>query len=306
MHFAQTLVRTALVATLWAIALPVTAHAAKPTSTADDRPGPGPVTEASAHYDLEQLYGNAQIKEGLAKAREQLAANPSDPALYRHVIRFLFEIGELVHREDTSMDKEALYQEMLDLCNKALELDPGNAHTLFNRGIATGRLATTHGVLASLGNLKSIEQDWLAAANAPYKYESLAGAEHLPCDTYLTLGIFYRVVPDYWIVQLLAGTRGDIDKSIAWLEKSNACQADRIRTLKELGVSRLCAGTRNKDPVRTATGKQVLSYLQTLPKSHTHSELDKAHAQMLIEDPSLACEYSRDGQQDLDEKNIKH
>ena len=32
---------------------------------------------------------------------------------------------------------------------------------------------------------------------------------------------------------------------------------------------------------------------------------DVKHARMLIADPSLACEYSRDGQQDLDEAQLE-
>jgi tetratricopeptide (TPR) repeat protein len=281
------------------------AAAAIPPAVADSRPGPGDVTPQIVHYDLEVMYGEARIEEGLALARQRLAANPKDPELYRHVVRFLFEKGESVHRDDPSMDKIALYQEMYDLSNKALELDPGNAHLLFNRGIALGRLSTTRGVLSSLSNLKAVEQDWLAAANAPYKYQSLEGAEHLPCDTYLTLGIFYRLVPDWWIVGALAGTRGDKDKSLMWLEKANICRPDRIRTLKELGVTQLCIGHSRSDPAMLAKGRMTMAYLQNLPLSHTHSDIDKDHAKKLSADPSLACEYSRDGQQEHDEKQLK-
>lgn len=282
------------------------AHAGKvPEAKADDRPGPGVVEPGFKHYDLEKLYGDAKIDEGLALARQRLAQNPDDPELYRHVVRFLFEKGELVDRNDTSVDKIALYEEMYDLCNKALELDPGNAHLLFNRGIALGRLSTTRGVLSSLFNIKDVEQDWLAAANAPYRYLALADAEDLPCDTYLTLGIFYRIVPESWVVGALAGTRGDLDKSLAWLEKANTCRPNRIRTTKELGVTQLCIGTRRKETEMIVRGKATLSIVLGLPKAHTHSHIDKAHSKMLINDPELACEYSRDGQQELDEENIE-
>lgn len=285
---------------------PTLAHAGKvPEAKADDRPGPGPVTPESAHYDLELLYGEGKIDEGLAEARRQLEADPSDPELYRHVVRFLFEKGELIKRDDTSVDKIALYEEMYDLCNKALELDPGNPHLLFNRGIALGRLSTTRGVLSSLFNIKNVEQDWLASAQAPYRYLALSDAEELPCDTYLTLGIFYRIVPDSWVVGALAGTRGDLDKSLAWLEKADACSPNRIRTVKELGVAQLCIGTTRDQPEMIVKGQTTLSRMMGLPGQHTHTHLDKQHGAMLIKDPSLACEYSRDGQQDLDESKLE-
>jgi tetratricopeptide (TPR) repeat protein len=295
----------ALSGLLFALALARPAVAGVPPAVADDRPGPGDVTPAIAHYDLEVLYGEARMEEGLALARKQLAANPDDAELYRHVVRFLFEKGEMVHKDDKSMDKVALYKEMYDLSNKGLELDPGNAHLLFNRGIALGRLSTTRGVLSSLMNLKGVEEDWLAAAAAPYRYQAIAGAEHLPCDTYLTLGIFYRLVPDWWIVGVLAGTRGDLDKSLAWLEKANQCRPNRIRTLKELGVTQLCIGDSRKQPEMIERGRATLIHMRTLPKAHTHSEIDKEHALLLINDPSLACEYSRDGQQENDREKLE-
>ena len=276
-----------------------------PEAVADDRPGPGPVTEESPHYDLEVLYGDGQIDEGLKLARARLAADPKDVELYRHVIRFLFEKGEVVERTDESMDKIALYKEMYELSNQALELDPGNAHLLFNRGIALGRMSTTKGVLSSLFNLKNVEADWIAAANAPYRYTSLSSAEDLPCDTYLTLGIFYRLVPDWWIVGALAGTRGDLDKSLAWLERADKCAPNRIRALKELGVTQLCIGTKREQPEMIARGQATLSRVLALPKAHTHSHIDKDHSRKLIADPSLACEYSRDGQQELDREKLE-
>jgi len=166
-------------------------------------------------------------------------------------------------------------------------------------------LSTTRGVLSSLSNLKSVESDWVAAANAPYKYQSLEGAEHLPCDVYLTLGIFYRLVPDWWIVGAVAGTRGDKDKSLMWLERANSCQPNRIRALKELGVTQLCIGHSRNDPAMLVKGISTMGYIQTLPRSHTHSDIDKDHGKKLAADPSLACEYSRDGQQELDEKQLR-
>lgn len=284
--------------------VPTVGVAGVPPSVADDRPGPGPVTPESPHYDLEVLYGEGKIRQGLELARRRLAQNPDDPELYRHVARFKFEFGEVVSRDEADFDKLALYQEMYDLLNKALELDPGNAHLLFNRGIALGRLSTTRGVLSSLSNLKAVEADWLAAAAAPYRYRAIADAETMPCSAYLTLGIFYRLVPDSWIVGLLAGTRGDLDRSLMWLEKADACRPGRVGIVKELGITELCIGDTRKDPAMTARGIATLSRLHSLPDNHTTSELDKKHATSLMADPKLACGYSRDGQQDLDEGKL--
>jgi tetratricopeptide (TPR) repeat protein len=294
-----------LLPVLLGLGLSTAALAKDPPAVADERPGPGPVTPESPHYDLEVLYGEGKIAEGLALARERLAANPEDAELYRHVVRFLFETGEMVKRDDESMDKIALYKEMYELSNKALELDPGNAHLLFNRGVSLGRLSTTRGVLSSLFNLRAVEADWLAAAGAPYRYTSLSDAEDLPCDVYLTLGMFYRLVPDWWIVGALAGTRGDLDKSLAWLEKADQCHPGRIRTVKELGVTQLCIGVTREDPAMVERGRATMARLPALPSLHTHGDLDKEHGAWLSEHPEEACAYSRDGQQERDRKALE-
>jgi hypothetical protein len=39
-----------------------------------------------------------------------------------------------------------------------------------------------------------------------------------------------------------------------------------------------------------------------LPEIKTYDKIDKAHARMLLEDPSLACGYQRDTQQELSEE----
>lgn len=288
-----------------ALCLSAPALAKVPPSVADDRPGPGPVTPESPHYDLEQLYGEGKIRQGLELARRRLAADPQDPELYRHVARFLFELGEVIDRNDPDFDKVALYTEMYDLINKALELDPGNAHLLFNRGIALGRLSTTKGVLSSVMNLKSVEADWLAAAAAPYHYVSLENAEHVPCSVYQTLGIFYRLVPDSWFVSVLAGVRGDLDKSLMWMEKADQCRPNRIGVLKELGATQLCLGDQRKDEAMTERGLATLRRIEEIQSGHTLVAIDKRHAKMLIDDPTKACGYSRDGQQELDEKELK-
>lgn len=274
-------------------------------AVADQRPGPGPVTPQTPHYDLEMMYAQGQMKAGLEVARARLKANPNDVDLYRHVARFMFEIGEHIDRTDTSVDKIAHYQEMYDISNKALELDPGNAHLLFHRGIALGRLSTTRGVLSSMFNIKAVETDWLAAAGAPYRYSALNDGEILPCDAYLTLGIFYRIVPESWVVGLLAGTRGDLDKSLANLERANSCQPGQAGTVKELGVTQMCMGTRRGEDAMIEKGKATLRKVLALNDGGNNTAIDKKHAKMLIADPDLACEYSRDGQQDLDESKLK-
>jgi hypothetical protein len=256
------------------------------------------------HMDLELLYHEAEFQKGLQATNAQLAAAP-DKDLYWMKARFMFEIGEHWQRTDTSIDKEAWYKEMLAAVDAGLALAPGDPHLRFGRGVAMGRLGTTRGVLSSLFMAKDVEQDWLAVANAKgFYYRSLGNEELLPCDAYHALGIFYRLVPDWWIIQVIAGTRGDLDRSLDFHRNAVTCKPDDIDNWKELGATELCIAEKRKDPAMIAAGLTSLSRALALPARTERERIDHRHSTMLIAEPTLACEYSRDGQQDLDESKL--
>jgi tetratricopeptide (TPR) repeat protein len=263
----------------------------------------GQVTEASPHYDLEKLYGEGKDDEGLKLARERIASNPDDADLYWLAVRFMYEQGERMG-ERPSSERMAHYTEMGVLANKGLDLRPGDPHIRFARGLANARLGTTKGVLASLFMARSIEADWLAAANSGFRYSALEQREVLPTDAYQALGVFYRLVPDWWIVQVIAGTRGDLDKSLDYLEKA-AAGRENIPILKELGVTRACIGVQRDQPELIELANQAYDQALAMPPQNEKHRIDHKHIALLKADPTMACEYSRDGQQDLDKKKLK-
>ncbi len=257
-----------------------------------------------AHYDLELLYQQGDHVAGLQKARERYAANPDDEQLTWHIARFLFEKGESIDRSDTSVDKVALYSEMVEVAEAGLAQSPDDPHIRFARGVANGRLGTTRGVIASLWSAQGIEEDWLYVSRSGFEYSSIGGDEMLPCDADLALGIFYRLVPDRWIVKMIAGTKGDLDKSLAHLGKADQCAPNRIGTMKELGVTQLCIASNTNDEAMMAAGRQTVADYMKLPAEGDKDRIDLKHGTLLLDDPSIACGYSRDGQQDLDTSEL--
>ena len=281
----------------------VPAEAAETTSAPEIR-FRGQVTPEDAHYDLELLYTENRFDEGLAQAKQQLSQRPSEAPLYWHVPRFMFEIAETFERDDASIDKEAYYEEMLSVANRGLEKYPEDPHIRFARGVAAGRLGTTRGVLSSLWSAKGIEQDWLYTANSDLVYASIGGSEQLPCDANHALGIFYRLVPDSFIIQLLAGTRGSLAKSESFLTEANDRCPNRIATMKELAVTKICRAGK-KDAEKREAGEALIHAYLKIPAQDEKDEIDHRHGKLLLSDPGIACGYSRDGQQDLDTSKLE-
>lgn len=263
---------------------------------------PGQITPDSPYWDLEVLYFQERYTEGEALARKRYAET-RDPHLTLHIARFAYQ--RLEGDETLSKnEREAVYEDALAALDEGIAKDPSDMHLKFAKGVVLARLGTTRGVLASLRLGSDIESAWLEAAESDFVYHSIGTHEQLPCDAHLALGIFYRMVPDLWIVKALSGVRGSLDRSLEMHERGVACAGDRIRNLKELAVTQLCIGKSRKDPAMLEAGKgTIMRYLALTPTMEAEA-IDIRHGALLLKDPSLACEYSRDGQQDLDATNL--
>lgn len=261
---------------------------------------PGQVTPDSPYWDLEVMYYKAQHVKA-AELAEKRFRETGDHHYAVYAARALYQHLEGNEQITDKKERLAIYEKALGLVEEGLAKTPGDPHLLFAKGIMMGRVGTTRGVLASLRSADDIENAWLASLESNYRYASIGLEEEVPCDTYLALGIFYRLVPDSWLVKALTGTRGDLQKSLEMQKKGVQCAGDRVRNLKELGVTQMCIGTTNDDESMIDAGRKSINrYLALAPR--TQAEIvDMKHGVMLLSDPELACGYSRDGQQELDE-----
>jgi hypothetical protein len=264
----------------------------------DWQPRPG-----SKYWELEVLYSKHQHAECAALA-EKLYEETGDPHLTLYIARSWFQHLEGNDAYDSKQRLE-IYQKNLEVLEEGIAKAPDDVHLKFAYGVLYGRIGTTRGVLASLRSADDIENAWLAAANSDYRYGSINLQEELPCDAFLALGIFYRLVPDSWLVKAISGTRGDLDKSLDMQQKGLACSGPRIRNYKELAATQMCIGTKRNQPEMIQAGRDsVNAYLAIEPKNQAEI-VDIKHGIMLLQDPEAACGYSRDGQQDLDEAKIE-
>jgi len=96
----------------------------------------------------------------------------------------------------------------------------------------------------------------------------------------------------------MIGTCGDLDKSVAYQRKAVSIEPSRIEYHKELAMSLLCRGAARDRLEDVAEAKRIFNALQALPEFKATDPIDKEHSRMVLADPSLACGYSRDVQQE--------
>jgi hypothetical protein len=231
---------------------------------------------------------------------QRLAQDPNDVEAVWRKARNVYSHGELLAQQGASAEERiAMYVEMEGEMAGALKVAPDHGGVLHWTATMMGRRATAQGVFQSLFLADDLERTWLKASNSSYRYRSAENTSSLPGDVYFALGQFYRLCPDWMLVKMLTGTRGDIDKSISWLRKGVKDSPTRPEVQKELGVSLLCKAERHDDNAAAQEGREWLLRATKLPVQKATDEVDRLQIPVILQRPKEACGYSRDGWQDV-------
>lgn len=225
---------------------------------------------------------------------------PKQTEPYWRKARNLFDQVEIIPRDRKPPKEELLktYREVEALGRKCMDLDPKDGNCPFWKAVGMGRRASTQGILNTLSELKEFETLIYHSLELKPAYRAQGGKASPVADAYAILGQFYRLLPDWRILSLLFGTRGDLEKSVAMNRQAVELEPQRIEHQKELALSLICLGQKRDQPEKVEEGKKILRGIAGLPVIKPSDKIDQEHAGMLLQDPSLACGYSRDAQQE--------
>ena len=225
-------------------------------------------------------------------------------ALWR-LSRALYEKGEVLAQSVPDSQRMPLYERAGELAVRVEQLDPQNGMGYLWHGAAIAREATARGILASLFSADDVERLWLKALTTKTTYRMDSGISSFPGDVYNGLGQFYRLVPDWSAVEWIAGTKGDIDKSVYYFRLMVKDDPKRLEGVKELGVALLCKGYKQDDDAAKAEGRMWLNKARQMPASYPTDVIDSKQIPVILSRESEACGYSRDGWEDTSEKAYK-
>jgi tetratricopeptide (TPR) repeat protein len=249
--------------------------------------------------------GNAGDLDGVLRVLEAYTAtHPDDVEGLWRLSRALYEKGEVMAQSVPDAQRIPVYERARTIAQHVEELAPDNGEGYLWDGTAIARIATARGVIASLFMAKDVEKLWLKALTTKTKYRMASGISSFPGDVYNGLGQFYRLVPDYTAVEWIAGTRGDIDKSVHYFRLMVDDDPHRLEAQKELGVALLCKGYKQDDNAAKAEGRMWLNKALTLPYSYPTDVIDHKQIPIILSREADACGYSRDGWEDVSEKAV--
>lgn len=184
------------------------------------------------------------------------------------------------------------------LTEKCLEKSPGHAICHFYLGAAIGSIATVDGIFANLTKGKFVKQNFDAGYEAKYNHVFDGGTSFQGLVRY-ALGIYYRLVPDLFVLQFLFGIRGDMQKSIEMHREAIALDGNSFACYNiMLAVSLLCQGDGDSDHPATVEGNALLVKTSQMVSKSSNDQICIQDAKGVLQDPSKACGYSMAQQQE--------
>lgn len=227
----------------------------------------------------------------------------------------LWTIASIAWQWGSSYQDEADLPKARDLfvkskqyAERCLKIEPDNAVCKLFLGSAIGSIGTIDGVFASMRNAEDVERLWSEVTEADYDFFFYPGISMQGSVRY-GLGIFYRLVPDIWLVDLLFGVRGSLTDSVTMhregigLDQTNECSE------LMLAASLVCKAEAKRSSPEGKEGFERLEQLIVNDKKNPTENITLRvcvkDAKKLLETPGNACGYTTSKQQDLDESQLE-
>ena len=247
-------------------------------------------------WDVEVMLVQERDAEADALLRKLAKRYPKEPKVMWLLAKNLFFRAERLPGHDSAGRGQAL-KEAIDWTVRCVETAPKDINCHLHRGALLARLSTNNGVVRSVLNGTAVQDAWKEAVRLNTHYRFPSANTSWGAANY-GLGIFKRLVPDSFWLNLIFGFKGDIDQSIAYLKAAQATKDDQVEVYTELAAAYFCKHSRDGDVGARNRANEALTRCLDISPPDRISEISQEHCRMLRASPEAACGYSRDKQQE--------
>ena len=190
----------------------------------------------------------------------------------------------------------------LEKVQTCLEQDRGHMLCKFFLGSLLAKLSSIEGIFASLKHGKTIRDSFHEVTKAEYNLKFRPNVS-LQGSAFYGLGLFYRLVPDVFLIDWIWGIRGNLEKSIA-LHKT-ASQFDEYNpcSLLMLAVAQLCVHHEDESHPEFQSAMINLQRAQKIRPIDTPQEVCIQETFKIQDNPSRTCGYTQAKYADQNEEN---
>ncbi len=255
--------------------------------------------QLSVRYDQEDKYGES------LKILEKLAAEyPTSTYLMWRLSRTYWVYAENLDINDKE-NRLKYFEIGLSWADKGIAANPNCAECYLFKFGNLGRISTTKGLMNSISKAKELSELIAKAIELEPKHRD-NDYNYSLANAYYASGVFYRIIPDWFIVKWIAGVRGDKMLSLDHIKKATELSPTRIDYQVELGAIYLCLAEDKGMEEMRGPGNKALKHAIDMKQVMPTDPLDKDYARGFLEDPSGACGFSRDGIVKLDKDEIEN
>jgi len=231
---------------------------------------------------------------------EALKADPGNKMAYWMIARNYYNLGEEIPQSrQTEAKKLAYYEKCKEWSQKSIDKNPQVAEGYFYLGTGISSVVLVQGMVRNLNKFKEVENLWLKTLDMHPTYSTPTDNTQANAD--FALCQYYRKAPESSIMKLLFGTRGDLDKAVKYCGDAVKILPDRIDLVKEMGVVLTCRGGRRGSQQDIDAGRKWLAKTKTMEATTKIDRIDQEDAQRIMDNPKLACGYSRVQQEEVTE-----
>jgi len=185
----------------------------------------------------------------------------------------------------------------LNSINECLRRKPDHVLCKFFEASFQAKIASIDGVFSSLRHAKKIRDTWIEVTEGSYDLEFRPNVS-MQGTTRFALGMFYRLIPDFFMLDWIFGVRGNINKSIQYHRDAQKLDPQNPCVHLMLAVSLLC---KVKGDVKAEPYQESMKLLD---RTEREKPIDLAQAvcirdvEKIRKEPSKTCGYTQAKYQD--------
>lgn len=227
-----------------------------------------------------------------------LAKEPDRAEAAWRAARAYWQFGEEVTPE--AFEEAAEWFERADaLAAKGLLADPRCGECALWKYASMGRLVEHRGSLWAARHASDL-RDLLELGIAARPSHRDPDGNSTLANLYYSSAIFYRMVPEWFWLPLVVGVKGDTERALADIQLALEISGDRVDYHVEHGAVLLCRAKREHDKLAGKAGVRVLEKAIKMAPKQSSDVIDLRYAELLIQDPSGACGFTRQGFLDVE------
>lgn len=193
--------------------------------------------------------------------------------------------------EDYPLAKPILV-EGIESGERCLKKDSGQVLCKFFLASLIAKKASLEGIFASLRMGFRIHDLWMDVLASPYDFWFRPNVS-LQGSVRYGLGIFYRLVPNQWLMETMFRIRGNLDKSVVLHREAVAINPEDPCARLMLGTALICRCRGDSKRVDCREGTAVLESAHQGRAFDSNQRLCQRDVDLLLQEQSLACGYTQ-------------